>query len=281
MQKKRENEKVDTTFWDERRGKIFTKIGGVVTGEAVYCRGYSMMDDLVGKSTYFQVLVLNVTGRLVERALADWLEAYYICISYPDARVWCNQVGSLGGAMRATPVAAVTAGTLTADSRMYGPGTTYGGVGFITGALKKKQKGMSAEEIVESYPRRRPDGVPMIPGFNRPVTRGDERVVALERVTRDLGFEIGEHLSLSFEIEAIMTRKYKEGLNAAGYRMGFLSDQGFSAEEIYRIMSVLVNSGVNACYSEAADLPPESFFPLRCDDVDYQGEPARPLPNRS
>ena len=107
-------------FWDQRRGTIQSKKGGWVVGKAIFNHGYSMMDDLVGKVSYMQVLVLNATGRLPERPVADWLDAIHICLSWPDPRIWCNQIGALGGAMRASVVASTTAGVLAADAKSYG-----------------------------------------------------------------------------------------------------------------------------------------------------------------
>ncbi len=276
---KQKQEKTDTTFWDERRGIIRSRKGGWIIGEAIYNQGYSIMDDLVGKKTYFQVLVLNATGRMPERRLADWIDASFNCLSWPDPRIWCNQIGSLAGTMRASPIAAITAGILASDSSMYGPGTQATCAEFITDALEKKKNGMSPEDIIEAYPRLRPYTPPAIPGYARPVASGDERVVAMERVAAQLGFETGEHLALAYEIQEVLVRKYSEGMNIAGYSAAFLSDHGFSPIEQYRIGSICVNSGIHACYVEAVDNPPESFFPMRCDDMDYQGKPPRPVPD--
>lgn len=269
--------KSDTFFWDEKRGVIRTRKGGWIPGEAVYCHGFDMMEDLVGQASYFQVLVLNATGRFPERRLADWLEAYFVCNSYPDARIWCNQVGSLLGTMRATPVSAISAGILASDSKMYGPGTIQAGVKFFVDAVAKKRGGISVEEIVLSC-QRGPRAKPVILGYARPVANGDERIEAMERVTKKLGFEHGEHLSLAFDIEKIMLEKTKEQMNALAYVLPFLCDQGFSVQEIYCLLAALVSAGVIACYAEAADQPPESFFPLHCEDIDYQGKPPRPVP---
>ncbi len=266
----------DTSFWDERHGILRARKGGWIIGEAVYSHGYSMLDDLVGNASYFQVLILNATGRMVERRLADWLEAYFNCISWPDARIWCNQIGSLAGTMRTSPVTAVSAGILAADSRMYGPGATVAAVEFIVSALAKKKKGIPVEDIIMEH-QRRPGSVPVIVGYVRPVVSGDERVVAMERVTAQLGFETGEHLALAYEIEELMSQKFNEGMNIAGYRSAFLSDQGFSPIEIYRMIAACIYSGVLACYTEAADQPAESFLPMRCDDIDYQGRPPRSI----
>jgi citrate synthase len=37
-------------------------------------------------------------------------------------------------------------------------------------------------------------------------------------------------------------------------------------------------SGVTACYVDAVERPAETFLPLRCDDIDYQGPPPRDVP---
>lgn len=268
--------KDDTSFWDQLRGTIHTEKGGWVIGEAIHNHGFSMMDDLVGKASYFQVLILNVTGELPERRLADWLEAYFICLSWPDARIWCNQIGSLGGTIRTTPVAAIAAGMMASDSRMYGPGTAIAATEFITEALKKKKKGISAEEIILSLQKRR--RAKQIVGFARPVAQGDERIFAMEQVTKKLGFSKGEHLTLAYEIEGILFEIYHECMNIGGYRSAFLSDQGFSSQDIYRIISPATLAGINACYTESVGLEPESFFPLRCDDIDYRGKAPRSVP---
>ena len=41
----------EAAFWDARRGRIFSRAGGWVVGEAVYNHGYSMLDDLVGHAS--------------------------------------------------------------------------------------------------------------------------------------------------------------------------------------------------------------------------------------
>ena len=280
MSLNRKSKKNDPSLWDKNRGLIRTKIGGMVIGEAVYSHGYDMMEDLVGKASYFQVMILNVTGRLPERRLADWLEAYFIGNSYPDARIWCNQIGSLGGTLQTSPVAATCAGILAADSRLYGAGTLPYGIRFFQAALAKKKQGTTTDEIVRQE-QRHPKAKPIIIGYARPVISGDERIPALERVRKKLGFEIGEHLQLAYEIEEVMIKEANERMNLLGYIAPFLLDQGFNEKEIYRLVSVMVSSGIQACYAEAADNPPESFFPLQCEDIDYQGHSLRSVPEQN
>ena len=269
--------KNETGFWDARRGVIHTSNGGWLAGKGVFCHGYDMLEDLVGKASYFQVLALNVLGYLPERRLADWLEAVYICLSWPDPRIWCNHIGALGGSARTSIVAASVAGVLAADSSMYGSRPLLAGVNFIQRASAERQAGVSVEAVVASELRRH-HGKVKIAGYARPLASGDERIAALETVTTGLGFEVGVHLQLAYDIEAILQRDFSESMNVCGYASGFLSDQGFSAGEIYRMSALCVASGVTACYIDARDKPPEAFLPLRCEDIDYQGQPARKLP---
>lgn len=245
----------------------------------MYNHGYSMMEDLVGKTTFFQVLLLSVTGRLPERRLAEWIEAVFICMSYPDARIWCNQVGSLAGTMQSTSVAGACAGILATDSHLYGVGPLLAGTRFIVDALAKKKMGMSAEDIVREQ-QRRPGSTPIITGYIRPVASGDERIAPLERLAARLGFAREEHLILAFEISEVMEREFNEGINLNGYVNAFLSDQGYTVEEIYRIFVTVACAGILACHAEAADNPPGTFFPLRCEDIDYQGVSPRSVPDR-
>ncbi len=271
-------QKNNIDFWDQHRGRILATKGGWILGEAVYNQGYSMLDELVGQASFFQVLTLNTVGRLPEPGMAAWLEALFICLSWPDARIWCNQVGSLAGSLRTSPVAAVTSGVLASDSKMYGPGCMAASCEFIGNALQQTALGLTAETIISQHSKRRQDGTPVIAGYARPVATGDERISAMERTTQALDLATGRHLVLAYEIERVMQQKYSESMNLAGYSAAFLTDEGFTAQEVSRLLSCWVMSGVHACYAEAADQPPESFFPLQCSDIDYQGPSPREVP---
>ena len=139
--------------------------------------------------------------------------------------------------MRASPVAAVAAGSLTANGRLIAAGAINATHGFITSALKKSKSGMGVEEIVESHPKRKKGAnpgatAPAIPGYNRPIAKGDLQVTTMERIGRELGFERGEHLTLGFEISDFLDEKYGECMNSAGHAAAFLSDQGINTGNI-------------------------------------------------
>lgn len=264
-------------LWDEYRQVIRSYNGGWRIGEAVYCHGYSIMDELAGNISYMQMVILNITGQLPERRLADWFEARQICVSWPDPRIWCNQIGALAGTMRTSVAAATTAGILASDSHAYGgPRTTITGLAFIQQALRDHNAGMSIKDIIkQAYSRR--SGKPRIMGYARPIAKGDERIEAMKRVSKKLGFETGPHLQLAYKIEKALQKKIGEGMNLNGYSSAFLSDQDLSGEKVSRICAVQVASGVTACYVDTMKRPAETFNALRCEDVVYEGPPPRKI----
>lgn len=260
-----------------RRGKIISKTGGWFPGKGVFSHGYSMMDDLVGKKSYFQIVVLNATGKMISAEFAHWVEVGYSCLSWPDPRIWCNQIGALAGGARTSAIAATVMGVLATDSRTYGVYPLKEGVQFIQSALARHQQGISAEQIVADVPAR--GGKPLIVGYVRPIAKGDERIRAMASIAEGYGFPIGPHLQLALEIERVLQEKYDEGMNVNGYVSAVMADHGFSADEVYQIFTTLVASGVTACYLDTYHQAPDTFLPLRCDDIDYQGVAARSVPD--
>lgn len=264
-------------FWDRNRETIYSSIGGWFGGKDVYCHGYSIMNELLGNISYMQMLVLNATGRLIDERLSKWFEGNFIGMSYPDPRIWCNQIGALCGSARTTVTAATVAGTLAADSRAYGGSkTSLQGINFIRQALTAYNSGSSVKNIIRQCKTNRA-GVPVITGYARPVSKNDERIAPHERMTQKLGFETGDHLSLAYKIGNYLQENYSLGMNIGGYTSAFLSDQGFSGEEIYQIKAMVVASGVTACFIDAASKPSDSFLPLRCDDIEYSGHVPRKI----
>ncbi|QKQ28055.1 hypothetical protein [Candidatus Reidiella endopervernicosa] len=116
-------------------------------------------------------------------------------------------------------------------------------------------------EIIQDECGRR-GSKPTITGYARPIARGDERIPPMQRLSQELGFEVGEHLALAYEIEKHLQQHHGESMNINGYVSAFLSDHDFTAEEAYRLFAIVVISGVTACYADSRDRPAGSFF--RC-----------------
>ena len=276
MNSKTNQSVTDTSFYDERQHKIATNIGMWQGGERVTIRGYSLFDDLFDKVSYMQVLVLNITGRLISDELSIWLNNNFQVMSYPDARIWCNQVGAICGTTNTSPAAATAAGALAADSRIYGGSkTSQLAMEFIHKALEMSKQGMTVDQIIDAQPVRQ--GKPAVIGYARPVAKDDERIGPHREMTKRLGFGIGEHMALANEISDSMEQRYGIGINIGGYTSAFMADQGFSPKELYQIKCLCVASGVTACYVDNLQHPENSFLPLQCDEVEYKGPAIRSL----
>jgi hypothetical protein len=270
---------ISLEYWDSRRGVIYSRVGGWSIGGAVTCRGKDLLHELLPHYSYVQILVFSLTGKLISRNLADWIESGYATISYPDHRIWCNQIGTLCGELEASPVAAAAAGCLAADSTIYGSRPVRAGMQFIQDALSRRQAGDTVEQIIEAHLRKQ-RGVMNITGYTRPIAIGDERVPVLRDRARQLGMEAGPHELLSREIDRYLDEKYDERINVNGIVSAIFADHGLTPDDGYHICAVGVTAGVMACYLDYLNQPADSFLPLRCDDIDYQGVAPRELPER-
>ena len=234
------------------------------------------MNELVGNISYMQMVILNATGRLVEKKLADWFEASFICMSWPDPRIWCNGIGALMGDTNSSVVAGTVAGVLASESKVYGGSlTNIAGVEFIREALRLSSEGHSIEDIIQRCPIR--NERPMVIGYVRPVKGKDERILPMKKIAADLGFIQGPHIELANEISTFLEAQYGEGMNILGYVSAFAADNEFSGEELYSIRAVIVSSGVTACYLNTISKEPGSYLPTRCEDIDFYGPEDREL----
>ncbi|MCY7294161.1 hypothetical protein [Alteromonas sp. a30] len=266
--------------WQHYRGRIESKTGKWIGGDDVNIRGYSLFNDLFAKTSYMQILVLNATGRLISKELACWLENNFMCMSYPDSRIWCNQVGALHGSMRTTPTAATASGSLAADSRIYGGSqTSQSAMRYLAHAFQRYQSGTSIETLINDAPVR--NGRPAIIGFARPVFRNDERIQPHREMSETLGFEEGEYMQFANALSHYLETHYSMGINIGGYTAAFMLDQGFSPKEVYTIKNMCVASGVTACYTDFFEKAEHSHLPQYCTDVRYTGPSPRPVPTKN
>lgn len=266
----------DTTFWDARHRHIRTHIGKWQGGRDVRVRGRWLLGELLQELSVTQLAVFNITGRMISKPLAAWLEKTVFFTSYPDQRIWCNQIGALAGSGQTSPVAATAAGILAADSRAYGSKVQYVTIRLLDELREAHAAGASFAELVARFPLR--SGVPNIPGFARPVKVADERLEPMRRFSAELGFVPGPNMNFVEGLAEHLRVHHQADMNAAAYACAFLMDQGFSATEVYRIRTTDVLSGVLACYVDLHDQPAQAFLPQTCTDVQYDGVAPRALP---
>jgi len=268
-----------STNWDQYRGQIYSLKGGWTVGKGIMTHGYSLLDDIHGKCSMFQVLIMNVTGRLPERRLADLVEGLFITLSWPDPRIWCNKVGVFNAMTRASAIAAITSGGLAGDSRLYGASTGHSIGPFFKKAYKHIiEQGESTEQFIEDHCYKA--GQLVAPGFARPLAKGDERIPAMRKLARELGFEVGANMRMVSDMETYLNSKEGEGLNLSGFFSAFMLDQDYTMDEIMGIAALSVTGGIYAAYFEYINQSPNDFLPLRVEDIKYIGPESRKVPHR-
>ena len=268
----------DTTNWDRARGTIRSKIGAwrVADGKIYNCN-YSMLDDFVGSWSWFQVMALNATQIEIERRLAEWLEAVFICISWPDSRIWCNQVAAFAGTTRTPAVAAVCAGLLASNSRIYGIGPIKRISEFLITVKNNLTQSNDVPNFIRNYATQK-NGQLYVPGYARPIARGDERVSVMYKLSyKNFKYQKGEHVRAAFILHDYLEENYNESINIGGFICAFLLDQKFTPVQISRLFTLITNGGMHACYADAADREVLSYLPLRCIDIEYIGKPIRTI----
>lgn len=264
----------ETKYWDQRNHRIYSKVGHWQGGVDVNIHHYSLMNNLMKNASYMQVHILNATGKYVEQNVANWIEINFMGLSYPDSRIWCNQISAYASDTNATGVAAVSAAILSTDSRAYGGSqTTFSCMKFLVSSYNRYKNGETFSSIIQN--ERTKNGKPIIVGFARPIDKDDERLSPYELMQEKLGIEVGDYLMFAKELSEYLDEHYSLTINSGGYASAFLLDQAFTPTDGYNIKAYAVASGAIACHRNLASSPPNSFLPLKCLDVEYTGKAIR------
>ena len=262
-------------YWDNYRLRIVSSIGKWIGGQSVHLHDKEIFSQLMGQWSYIKILIFAVTGKEVEDKVADWLECNLIGLSYPDVRIWCNQISGLAASNQCGISVSALTGVLASDSRAYGPQTNQYSMEFIVDAYEKAQNNHTMQQIIADMPFK--NGKPSISGFARPVNRHDERILPYERERQRLGIEEGPYLRFAKAIGDYLEQHFEQGINSGGYTSALLLDQGITPEQAYQIKTASVLVGTLACSVEQAKKPSGSLLPLQCNDIAYDGVPPRTL----
>lgn len=254
---------------DLLRNRIISSKGGWILGKEVHNQGYSMLEDFMGELTYMQVLIFNATGKMVDKDISDFVDNFYISMSWPDSRVWCNQIAALGGNNNVDIISSVSSAIMSSSSIYYGVKSLHIIYEFIESTYKELQSGKKIEEIINNREK--------FPGFTRPIVSGDQRVYNLERVRKKNSIKIGEYLKFVLLFDSKLSEHKNLNINIGAYTISVLMDLGFTKAECEAILANMVYSGALSCHIEYKKLPSGHYLPLQCNDVIYSGRSYRKL----
>jgi hypothetical protein len=242
-------------------------MGKAFVGSRAVFRGHDLHADLHDMS-WMELYIFGITGRRFPPQHIRLMNAFWVCTSYPEPRVWNNRVAALAGTTRSTGNLAIAAATAVSEASIYGRGIDVRAIDFLLRAREAVDRGESLYHVVASELKERRG----IAGYGRPIANGDERIAPLMSLVRELGMDQGSHLKLAFEIEQVLlTGRWRWRMNYASLCAALSADMGMSVQEYYLFGVPAFLAGMHPCFIEASENPEASLFPMTCGHVQYEG----------
>jgi hypothetical protein len=258
-----------------------TTTGSWFPGERIVLHGVDVLATMTGK-TWMEVILLAITGKIPERRTAEFLDAVLaLSGSIPDPRLWNNRIAALAGVTRSTPALGMSAGMAASDAIIFGFQPMMGAHNLLTEIAGQLDGGDCLENIINERLTRDLPGRPgagkqrtlaIFPGYGRPVATGDERIPAILKLLRDYGHDQDKMVALAFRLEtSLQQHGLPLRLNTGGLIAAICADQGMSALQLYYYVSHCFYVSLVACNADALRHDIGSFFPLRCNQIEYEG----------
>lgn len=243
-----------------------------VEGRVVF-RGKDLLHDMQDLP-WAGLLWYGITGKMPDAKQIQLLEGIWrICNSYPEPRIWNNRIAALAGTARSTGALAIGAATAVSEASVYGLRNTVLSLDFLYRLQRQLDRGVALYDALMAEKEK----YRIIPGYGRPIRNEDERIPPMLELARSLGLAETPYVRLVFAIEDILSRsRWNLRMNIAALLAALAAEQGLSCQEFYLFRVLGYSGGMFPCYIDAADKPEACFFPLRCDRISYEGNPARP-----
>lgn len=251
-----------------------TEMGAWFPGERVVFRGLDLHEEL-GQSDWIELYAFAITGRHLPRRHLKMINALWVQTSFPDPRLWNNQVSALAGTARSTGNLAIAASLAVSEATIYGRRADILAIDFLLRTRAALNEGGDLEDLVENQLT----GARSVPGFGRPVISHDERVRKIWPLVEEYGFADGRYVQLVLAIQTVLERKRRRlRLNYGGLAAALGAEMGLSPKEHYLGSMLTFLAGMIPCFLDADSKPEGSLLPLRCSRVEYQGRSRRAWP---
>lgn len=257
-------------------GAFVTSVGGAFPGTRAVFRGRDLHTELLPRMGWFGLCALGLCGRELSDEQLRLLEFFWVCSSYPDARIWNNRVVALAGTTRSTANLGLAAAHAVSEATIYGRRNEYRAVAFFQHTLRDMREGRSLADCIERYEQR---GL-RLAGYGRPLASGDERIAPTMAKARELGLAGGPHVALAFDVERHLKAAGRPlQMNYGALVAAFGADFGLTPREFTMLLFPCFLAGMHPCYVEALAKPERAVFAMPCSQVSYEGELPRPWPS--
>jgi hypothetical protein len=240
-------------------------------------RGYRLFADLLGKTPTSAMIVLAITGRLLDAEECSLIDDLFVVSTVADPRIWPLKITRLVGAYgRLVP--AFAAGHLSIDDAGIGPST----IGSFSRQLREifdRVKGrVDDHAAIAGVVRELLAGDGRLTGFGVAFRSPDERVVAITGMLEARGRASGPYWQLVSSIASVVRAERRIEPNMAAAAAAALLDLGFEPEVIGPLAIAMFSVPFVANATEAAAEPAASLRVLPVDRVEYVGRAARESP---
>jgi citrate synthase len=249
--------------------KPTTKISHYST-EAIYVRGASLVDDLIGKLTFTEMMYFQLMGERPTPAQAKILDAVLVTLMEHGITPSVIATRMIYDSCPEAVQAAVAAGLLAV-------GSTF--VGTMEGCAKNLEEILAAPEGEAPRARAIAERVRAarqpIPGFGHPHHKPDDpRTPRLLQVAEEAGVP-GRHIRalrlLSAEVDAAWGRHLT--INATGAVAALLGEIGIPQEVMRGIAVVSRSAGlVGHIREEQLDPAARHMWDLAAENIPYSGK---------
>lgn len=247
-----------------------TSMGKAFLCERVVMRGKDLHNQL-GSWDWFKMYCYSITGREFSDAQLKLMNFIWLATSYPDPSIWPNHVAAMVGTTRSTSSMALVAGLAVSEASIYGRRPDRKALDFFYQAGAAVDAGMTVEAFVDSQLAQKKT----LYGFGRPLAGIDERIPHTLKLVADLGLDKGKHLNICLRVYKHLKATKGLSMNIAAINASLMADVGLKPEEHQLFLTLCFVAGMPPCYIDARDKPAGAFFPVRCEQIVYDGAPRR------
>lgn len=251
-------------IWETDLGAWHPGIGVTLLGRNLF------EDETLKKSGWLGQILFSITKRdFEEKQIELFSEMWRLSTSYPDPRIWNNQVAALAGTARSTPYLGVSGAIAVSQAEIYGGRPFVRCMDFLVRTKKRVNDDyINLDDIIDEELKetKAEYNYSRIYGFGRPLIKGDERIIPIKKLLEN--YSPGSYLDLAFHIEEIVQKEpYNLQMNVAALFSAYAADQGLTVRQFSTLMTLCFTAGFLACYQDASEHQEGSFFPIRCESI--------------
>lgn len=272
----------------ESEDRWVTSMGAWFPGERVVFRGQDLFHDLKDLA-WMALLLCGITGRSPDERQVRLFEGIWaLSTSFPEPRLWNNRVAALAGTSRSTGTLGVSAAIAVSEAIIYGHRPLMAAMDFLLYIKNRLDNGADLYQLLnEEFDKAKASNrghpgsgknrqVAMIPGYGRPLIHKDERIQPLMQLAKELGYADGPVVKLAFQVEQALLQSGRNlHMNVAALMAALAADQGLTPRQFYYYVILCFTAGIIPCAIDASRQPAGTFFPLRCNRIQYEGNPRR------